>query len=153
MLLEVCVRHVGQRPPCGFRCSGPTVVWRLARPEGARSTTVPTRRVALDSGTWPRMPSSERLGVVRRFLSLYVENEETIASIVTEEMGCPISLSRTFQAATPRLILESYLELAETYPFRSVRRASTGVALGTPEPVRDRAAVGPWDVPPSAAMR
>ncbi|MDX6395823.1 MAG: aldehyde dehydrogenase, partial [Streptosporangiaceae bacterium] len=68
-------------------------------------------------------------------------------------MGCPISLSRTFQAAAPRFILESYLELAETYPFRSVRRARTGVALVTREPVGVVAAVVPWNVPQSVTMQ
>src|SRR5260370_14025844 len=112
---------------------------------------VAAARVAVDSGPWPRMPSSERLGVLRRFLSLYVENEETVASIVTEEMGCPISLSRTFQAATPRLILESYLELAETYPFRSVRRGGTRAPVVTRAPSTPAAPVGPSNVPASTS--
>src|SRR5260370_16258608 len=62
---------------------------------------VAAARVAFDSGPWPRMPSSERLGVLRRFLSLYVGNEETIASILTEEIWCPLSPSRPFPAPPP----------------------------------------------------
>jgi acyl-CoA reductase-like NAD-dependent aldehyde dehydrogenase len=113
---------------------------------------VAAARTAFDSGPWPCMSVSERVDVLRRFAALYAENEETIASLVTEEMGCPISLSRTFQAASPRLILESYLELAETYPFRSVRRSGTGSALVTREPVGVVAAVVPWNVPQSVTM-
>jgi len=113
---------------------------------------VAAARTAFDAGPWPRMSVSDRVDVLRRFAALYAENEDTIAGIVSEEMGCPISLSRTFQAATPRLILEAYLELAETYPFRSVRRSGTGSALITREPVGVVAAVVPWNVPQSVTM-
>jgi acyl-CoA reductase-like NAD-dependent aldehyde dehydrogenase len=114
---------------------------------------VASAREAFDSGPWPRMSVADRLGVLRSFLSLYVEHEETIARIVTEEMGCPISLSRTFQAATPWHILESYLELAEGYAFRSTRRAATGAALVTREPVGVVASVTPWNAPQSVIMQ
>jgi acyl-CoA reductase-like NAD-dependent aldehyde dehydrogenase len=98
------------------------------------------------------MTLSERLEVLRRFHSLYVDHNEALASVITEEMGCPISLSRTFQAGSPHLILQSYLELAETYPFKSVRRASSGSALVTREPCGVVAAVVPWNVPQSVTM-
>jgi acyl-CoA reductase-like NAD-dependent aldehyde dehydrogenase len=110
-------------------------------------------RNAFDSGSWPRSTLSERLDVLRRFDSLYVENNEALATVITQEMGCPITLSRTFQANNPHLILESYLELADSYPFRSVRHASTGSALITREPIGVVAAVVPWNVPQSVAMQ
>jgi aldehyde dehydrogenase (NAD+) len=93
------------------------------------------------------MPHAERLGVLHQFHALLAKSEEAIARIVTEEMGCPIFLSRPLQAAIPRMVLESYLELAESYPFRSVRRAASGSALVTREPVGVVAAVVPWNVP------
>jgi aldehyde dehydrogenase (NAD+) len=120
-------------------------------PEDA-DAAVAAAREAFDSGPWPRMSLEERLTVLERFRDLYEEHEEVMARLISEEMGCPITLSRTFQAAAPRLILESYLELAETYPFRTVRRASTGSALVTREPVGVVAAVGAWNVPQSIAM-
>jgi len=113
---------------------------------------VAAARAAFDLGPWPRMTVPERLEVLRRFHSLYVDQNDAFACVITEEMGCPISLSRTFQAASPHLILESYLELAETYPFRSVRRASSGSALVTREPCGVIAAVVPWNVPQSVTM-
>jgi acyl-CoA reductase-like NAD-dependent aldehyde dehydrogenase len=122
-----------------------------ASAEDAERAVAAARR-AFDVGPWPRMALEERLAVLRRFHALYIEHEELIANLVTEEMGCPISLSRTVQAATPRLILEACLELAQTYPFRSVRRASTGSALVTREPAGVVAAVVPWNVPQSVAM-
>jgi acyl-CoA reductase-like NAD-dependent aldehyde dehydrogenase len=122
-----------------------------ASPQDAERA-VAAARDAFDVGPWPRMTLEERLEVLRRFRDLYVAHEEAMANLVTQEMGCPISLSKTFQAAAPRLILESYLELAETYPFRCVRRSSTGSALVTREPAGVVAAVVPWNVPQSVAM-
>jgi aldehyde dehydrogenase (NAD+) len=114
---------------------------------------VAAARAAFDSGPWPRMSLAERLGVLQRFHDLYVEHESVVAGLLTDEMGCPITLSRTIQATVPRLILEAYLELAPNYPFRSVRRASTGSALVTREPVGVVAAVVPWNVPQSISMQ
>jgi aldehyde dehydrogenase (NAD+) len=114
---------------------------------------VAAARTAFDSGPWPRLSLSERLEVLHRFRDLYVQHEDAVSSLVTSEMGCPIALSRTIQATVPRLILEAYLELAPTYPFRSVRRATTGSALVTREPVGVVAAVVPWNVPQSISMQ
>ncbi|BEP13895.1 aldehyde dehydrogenase [Acidothermaceae bacterium B102] len=113
---------------------------------------VSSARRAFDSGPWPRMSLDDRLQVLRAFRDLYAENEATMAQLVTDEMGCPITTSRTFQAAAPRMILESFLEVAQTYPFRSVRRSGTGSAYVTREPVGVVAAVVPWNVPQSIAM-
>jgi aldehyde dehydrogenase (NAD+) len=115
-------------------------------------SAVAAAREAFDRGPWPRMAVSERLEVLRRFAEIYSEHEETVAQIVTEEMGCPISLSRSFQAATPRRILEANIEVAESYPFRSIRTAATGTALVTREPVGVVAAVTPWNAPQSVIM-
>jgi acyl-CoA reductase-like NAD-dependent aldehyde dehydrogenase len=126
-----------------------------AAPSASREdadAAVAAARNAFDSGPWPRMPLNERLEILRRFRDLYAEHEEVIAGLITEEMGCPITLSRSFQAAAPRLILETNLELAETYPFQSIRRASSGSALVTHEPIGVVAAVVPWNVPQSIAM-
>jgi acyl-CoA reductase-like NAD-dependent aldehyde dehydrogenase len=114
---------------------------------------VTAARAAFDTGPWSHMTLSDRLEVLRRFDSLYVDNNETLAEVITEEMGCPITLSRTFQADSPHLILQSYIELAEIYPFRSVRRGRTGSALVTREPIGVVAAVVPWNVPQSVTMQ
>jgi acyl-CoA reductase-like NAD-dependent aldehyde dehydrogenase len=91
--------------------------------------------------------------VLIRFRDLYAEQQDVIAHLVTEEMGCPISLSPSIQATTPRLILEAYLELAPDYPFTAVRRAATGSAVVIREPVGVVAAVVPWNVPQSVSMQ
>jgi aldehyde dehydrogenase (NAD+) len=114
---------------------------------------VSAARAAFDSGPWPRMTLAERIEVLSRFRDLYAGQRDVIAELVTEEMGCPISLSPVIQATTPRLILEAYLELAPGYPFTSVRSAGTGSALVVREPAGVVAAVVPWNVPQSVSMQ
>jgi len=114
---------------------------------------VAAARKAFDAGPWPRMTLAERTKVLIRFRDLYAEQQDVIAHLVTEEMGCPISLSPSIQATTPRLILEAYLELAPDYPFTAVRRAATGSAVVIREPVGVVAAVVPWNVPQSVSMQ
>jgi aldehyde dehydrogenase (NAD+) len=114
---------------------------------------VAAARTSFDSGTWRRSSVEERLVVLRRFRDLYESRTDDIALLVTEEMGCPITNSTIVQATFPRLILESYLDLAETYEFSAIRRAVTGTALVTREPVGVVAAVVPWNVPQSVIMQ
>jgi aldehyde dehydrogenase (NAD+) len=135
----------------------PTTEQRVAAvPSGAAADVeraVAAARLAFDEGPWPRMQVAERLEVMERFAALYTARQETIAQLVSTQMGCPITLSRTFQATTPRLILESFIQLAHTYPFRAVRRASTGSALVTREPIGVVAAVVPWNAPQNIMMQ
>jgi aldehyde dehydrogenase (NAD+) len=109
-------------------------------------------RNAFDQGPWSRTTVEERIEILQRFRNLYEKNRDPIAELITQEMGCPISLSRTIQATTPRMILEAYLDVARDYPFTELRRSATGNALVTREPVGVVAAVVPWNVPQSVAM-
>ncbi|HEX2316470.1 MAG TPA: aldehyde dehydrogenase [Thermomonospora sp.] len=108
---------------------------------------VAAARDAFDRGPWPRTPLPERIEVLRRLGAALAERQELLASLVTEEMGCPITLSRTMQAAGPRLMLDAFLDLAPRYSFSTVRRSSTGNALVTREPVGVVAAIVPWNAP------
>ncbi|WP_235747379.1 aldehyde dehydrogenase [Nocardia coffeae] len=114
---------------------------------------VTAARQAFDHGRWPRTPVDKRVAVLERFRDLYEKNRDVIAELITEEMGCPIALSRTIQATTPRMILEAYLQVALEYPFDELRRGTAGDALVTHEPVGVVAAVIPWNVPQSVAMQ
>ena len=46
--------------------------------------------------------------------------------MITAEMGCPITQSRAIQVVAPVGTLDAHLELAQTYPFREVRRSPGG---------------------------
>ncbi|WP_037191201.1 aldehyde dehydrogenase [Rhodococcus rhodochrous] len=108
---------------------------------------VASARRAFDSGPWPRLRLAERVEVVRRLSEHMLENEELIASLVTSEMGCPISLSRVMQSRSPRALLDAFVDFAADYPWSSVRRSVSAQALVTREPVGVVAIVIPWNAP------
>ncbi|MGC4250355.1 MAG: aldehyde dehydrogenase [Sphingobium sp.] len=124
-------------------------------PDGNRQDmdrAVAAAREAFDNGPWPRMTLAERKAVLQRLSEQFKANAEVLAELVTTEMGCPITLSRTMQAAAPRVLIDTYLELADQYPFRAVRRTPLGNALVTRAPVGVVAAVVPWNGPMLVTM-
>ena len=114
---------------------------------------VQAARSALEGG-WARSSVEERIGVLQRLRDRLVAESEPLAEVITDEMGCPITQSRTIQVVNPVGVLDTYLALAPEYPFREVRRSLNGAtALLTREPVGVVAAVIPWNVPLGIAVQ
>jgi aldehyde dehydrogenase (NAD+) len=95
---------------------------------------VEAARRAFDQGPWPGMGLKERMDVLRHVSAGLAEKVSEIAHLVTSEMGSPISLSTSYQATAPRLMLDSFIDLAPAYSWQDVRRSATGNALVTREP-------------------
>ncbi|MER6560511.1 aldehyde dehydrogenase [Streptomyces sp. NPDC001027] len=108
---------------------------------------VSAAREAFDDGPWPRMTLRERMDVLRRLSTALAENEELAATVITDEVGCPISQSRPAQSASVRVAVDTFLDLAEMYPFQETRCSKTGNALVLREPVGVVAAIVPWNTP------
>lgn len=113
---------------------------------------VAAARDAFDNGPWPRMSLAERMVVMTRLRELMIEQKDLIANLVTEEMGCPISISQWMQAGGPITMLGMFLEVAPQYPFSQVRMTTTGNGLVLREPIGVVAAVVPWNGPLQVAM-
>ena len=107
---------------------------------------------ALNHGPWSRTTLADRIAVLERVSQALADNNDLIADVITDEMGCPISQSRPLQANVARVILNSYIELSQQYPYSQVRRSSTGNALVTREPVGVVAGIVPWNVPLAITM-
>lgn len=119
-------------------------------PAGSRAdidAAVQAARDAFDTGPWSRSTLEERLDLIRRLSTTFEQNRDVIAQLVTEEMGCPISISRVLQATNPRVILDTYAEIGKNYPFSEVRAAATGTAIVRRLPVGVVAAIVPWNAP------
>lgn len=113
---------------------------------------VAAARRAFDEGPWPRMSLAERRDILRRLSQAFEAREDTIAQLVTEEMGSPITLSKWMQAAGARAMLDIALDVVDRYPFEELRRTPSGYGLVVREPLGVVAAVAPWNGPLVVAM-
>ncbi|MEV4152942.1 aldehyde dehydrogenase [Nocardia salmonicida] len=114
--------------------------------------SVAAAREAFDDGPWPRMTLSERADVVRRFRENLAADAAQIAETVTAEMGVPITQTTSSQAGAALALLDTNLELAQRYPWRSLRCSTLGNALVVRRAIGVVAAVIPWNAPISVAM-
>jgi acyl-CoA reductase-like NAD-dependent aldehyde dehydrogenase len=113
---------------------------------------VAAARQAFDHGPWPRMSLTERMDVLRRLGREFEARQAVLAELVTDEMGCPIELSQWYQAGVPKILIDTFLELAADFPFEEVRRSNTGNALVTRVPIGVVAAIVPWNAPQVTTM-
>lgn len=114
---------------------------------------VAAAREAFDHGPWAHLPLQERINVLKRVSAALEEQLDLLAELLTEEVGCPITQSRTIQIPAALAILNSYIELAQSYPFQAVRQSPTGSALVVREPIGVVAAVIPWNTPVASVMQ
>src|SRR4051794_16072589 len=89
---------------------------------------VSAARRAFVHGPWPRFPLEQRLAVLQRLSDSLRDHHDEHASVMTEEMGCPISQSRSIQVTAARGILDTALNTAKAYPFETTRRSETNHA-------------------------
>ncbi|XVV15571.1 aldehyde dehydrogenase family protein [Actinoplanes sp. CA-131856] len=92
---------------------------------------------------WAATSPAERAAVVRRIADGLKSRTEEIAAAITSEMGAPITLSRTAQAAFPVLVTESMLGVVEDFPWTE----QVGGSLIVREPIGVVGAITPWNFP------
>ena len=121
---------------------------------GARADVdraVAAARKALE-GPWAHTSVEDRVALLRRFSAGYEARREEMADLITHEMGCPIGVSRVLQATNPQIIIDTYADLGQAYPFSTLRQTRTGNALVRREPVGVVAAIVPWNAPQVLTM-
>ena len=120
-------------------------------PEGSVAdidAAVAAAREAFDHGPWPRMSPEERIEVVVSLSALYAAKLDDMATLISTEMGSPISFSKLAQAPAPWMQIESFLAIAREFPWESVRPGALGGdVMVRHEPVGVVAAIPPWNVP------
>ncbi|MDV8000840.1 aldehyde dehydrogenase [Rhodococcus sp. IEGM 1408] len=120
-------------------------------PEGSIAdidAAVAAAREAFDSGPWPRMSPQERIEIVARLSALYAARLDDMATLISTEMGSPISFSKLAQSPAPWMQIETFLNIAREFPWEEVRPGALGGdVLVRHEPVGVVAAIPPWNVP------
>jgi aldehyde dehydrogenase (NAD+) len=120
-------------------------------PAGARAdidAAIAAARRAFDEGPWPRMSPAERIEVVEKLSGLYAARLEEMATLISTEMGSPISFSSLAQAPAPWMQIEAFLGIARDFPWEATRPGALGAdVVVRHEPVGVVAAIAPWNVP------
>src|SRR3954447_1210622 len=109
-------------------------------------------RETFDAGDWSAAPVEDRIAAVQRFSDAYAMRMDDMAKIVTEEMGSPISFSSIAQAPAPWMMLNSFIGVAQNYPWEEQRPGVFGNVIVRREPVGVVAGIVPWNVPQFVTM-
>ena len=113
---------------------------------------VAVARETFDRGDWSAAPVADRIAAVQRFSDAYAARMDDMAKIVTEEMGSPISFSSIAQAPAPWMMLNSFIGVAQNYPWEEQRPGVFGDVIVRREPVGVVAGIVPWNVPQFVTM-
>ncbi|MCV7079258.1 aldehyde dehydrogenase [Mycobacterium szulgai] len=109
---------------------------------------VASARTAFDDGPWPRLEPSARIDAVRRLAKLYAAQRDSMAKLITAEIGAPTSFAQRAQVGLPSLMMTAFCDLAESFPWQETRPGFYGSDLDLRrEPVGVVAAIVPWNMP------
>ena len=109
-------------------------------------------RQAFDYGPWPRLPMEERIAMIARLRDVLVRRRDELAQVITDEMGSPITASKTQQAQIPILMLDAFMDIAREMPLTQLRQSATGNGLVIRQPKGVVAAIVPWNAPMMTIM-
>lgn len=113
---------------------------------------VAAAREAFDHGEWPRLTPGERAEILLRVADEFEKRTEAIASTLTLEMGCPITLSRQGQVPGGVDLLRYYASVADTYTWEERRSTFDAANRGLEvvvrkDPIGVVGAIVPWNGP------
>jgi aldehyde dehydrogenase (NAD+) len=103
---------------------------------------VAAARRAFD-GAWGRTTPGERADWLTRLAAALEARAGDIARVISEEVGTPITLSKSIQAASPVVITRSFADLART----ASTEETVGNSLVCREPIGVVGAITPWNYP------
>jgi len=110
---------------------------------GAEDVDQAVRAAAEAFPAWASLSAQERAGHLRRVHSGLADRAEEVAALISAEMGMPIKMSQRIQAGLPIAVLDSYIQLLETYEFSE----KLGNSVIHKEPVGVVGAITPWNFP------
>ena len=109
---------------------------------------VAAARRAFDTGPFPDWAPSERAEAISRLSKALQARAPKIAETISRENGCPAQQSMGVQVFSSTMVLDSYADIARSFPFVEDRPGALGNRVRVRRaPVGVCAAVIPWNVP------
>ncbi|AOW91705.1 aldehyde dehydrogenase [Rhodococcus sp. WMMA185] len=104
-------------------------------------------RQAFTQGPWPNTTPAERGEILAKAAKLIEERGETLASLISSEMGQPPAMVSMMQQTPSLATLNFYAGLANDFEWEQTRTGVFGQSRVLREPVGVVAAVLAWNVP------
>jgi betaine-aldehyde dehydrogenase len=114
---------------------------------GDIDAAVRAARAAFDSGPWPRLEPSERAKVLASLSENIQARFMEFAQLITGENGTPIQFSMMGQALGAAMVVDSFVNLADSIVFEEERTGLTGTSLVRRAPVGVVGVIVPWNAP------
>jgi acyl-CoA reductase-like NAD-dependent aldehyde dehydrogenase len=92
---------------------------------------------------WSATPVEERAKYLQRLQEGLNARMQEIAETVTGEVGMPLGLSQIIQAGLPAMVMGSYVDIANQFPFEE----SIGNSVIVRDPVGVVGCITPWNYP------
>lgn len=109
---------------------------------------VAAARRAFDEGPFPKWSPADRAAAITRLSAAILGRADELARTIAEENGAPILTATGMQVLSATMALDSYVGLAETYPFETERVGALGQKVRVRSvPVGVCACIVPWNVP------
>jgi len=110
---------------------------RIGRVPAASRTdiddAVAAARRAFDEGPWPRLSPGERAEYLSRIAIGIEKRQHELAPLISEELGCALSVSKVYQVVAPVLSFNYNAELGRTLELEEIRVSDLTPLAGSSE--------------------
>ena len=113
---------------------------------------VAAARRAFDSGVWRDRPLEERVEIMTALHAKLNERAPEFGTLITQQMGSPISFSLIAQAYASWMGMDYFLKAAPSFPWEEQRQGYLGEVTVRREPIGVVAAIVPWNTPQFTAV-
>ena len=133
--------------PCDFSVINPATEASIATISLGSSIDVDRAvKAARDAFTsWSETSAEERAALLEKLITIYKDKSEALANLMTQEMGAPITFSRSTHAPAGEGHLKCTVDALRAHQFE--RPSSHGGSILRDEPIGVCALITPWNWP------
>lgn len=96
---------------------------------------------------WSRTSKADRLDLMRRILSVYERRADEMGETISREMGAPIDMAKSDQAASGTSHIKTFIRTLEDFDFERPLRENTPSDRIIYEPIGVCGLITPWNWP------